>query len=148
MNYRESLLMKKQELEQVIQNKQQELMIPMSEAYDELSLYDQHPADTASELYEREKNTGLLELLQIELEKTDEALAKYNQGQYGICEVCGQKIEEARLQRLVNTTLCSQCAHYSRPETVRPAEEDLISPGDMSDRGEAFQVGGYELYEE
>ncbi|MDD3888995.1 MAG: yteA family sporulation protein, partial [Syntrophomonadaceae bacterium] len=83
MDYRQRLLARKDEIEQLIKKKQDNLMIPLAETTDELSMYDQHPADIASELYEREKDNGLLELLEFELEKVNDAVDKLNNGTYG-----------------------------------------------------------------
>lgn len=148
MDYLAKLLTRKREIEEALANSREFLMTSFSESTDELSMYDQHPADSASELYEREKTAGMAELLEIELEKTNEAIEQYQNDKYGVCQICGQTIEPARLERLVNTTVCSQCARYAAPESIRSEEETTISPGDMSDYGETFQVAGYELYEE
>ena len=134
-------------MEQLIQNKRENIMIPMSEWTDELSSYDQHSADNASDLYEREKEIGTLELLEFELEKVNDALARNEAGLRQVCSICGQAIEAQRLKRLVNTTVCSQCAHvYDKAYQIHNEEPPI--PGLMSDRGESFQVAGYELYEE
>lgn len=138
---------RKEELENIIKKKQEDIMQPLSQSTGELSLYDQHPADIASELYEREKDNGLLELLELELEKVNDAIKRYNSGQYGICERCGKSIEKARLERVLNTTLCSECARQKQDKTTRPAEEDILSSASMADKGEAIQVAGYEFYE-
>lgn len=141
------LLTRKQEIEELTGNIRDRLKTPLSDTTDELSFYDQHPADIASELYEREKDTGILELLELEKEKIDDALHKYHQGIYGICEVCQQPIEEGRLNRIINTTLCAQCAQKRQDSFRRPVEEGTLTAGDMSDRGETFQVAGYEYFE-
>lgn len=141
------LLARKQELEQMTGTLRERLMTPLAETTDELSLYDQHPADIGSEVYEREKDSGILELMELELEKVHDALHKYEQGRYGVCEVCGQTIEAGRLNRMVNTTLCAGCAQQRQDSFRRPAEEDVLIAGDMSDRGETFQVAGYEYFE-
>ena len=141
------LLARKQELEQMTGTLQERLMTPLAETTDELSLYDQHPADIGSEVFEREKDRGILELMQLELEKVHDALNKYEQGRYGVCEVCGQAIEPARLDRMVNTTLCVGCARQRQDSFRRPAEEEVLIAGDMSDRGETLQVAGYEYFE-
>lgn len=140
--------MRKRQIEEVIREKHERLMTPISETTDELSMYDQHPADLGSEVFEREKDMGLLEILEIEKEKVDDALQRYEQGLYGICESCGQNIEPARLERIVNTTLCAQCAYKTQNNYTRPAEEDTLSISSMTDKGEAFQVAGYEYYEQ
>ncbi|MGI5920683.1 MAG: TraR/DksA C4-type zinc finger protein [Syntrophomonadaceae bacterium] len=147
MDYGQMLLARRKEIEEVIQKKREIMQIPLTESIDELSLYDQHPGDIGSEVYEREKDAGLLELYELELEKLDDALDRYQKGQYGICEVCGKPIEEGRLTRLINTTLCAQCAHYNVKEKVRTEEYNLISAGQMADEGETFQVAGYEYFE-
>jgi len=141
------LLAKKDELEQLIREKKENIMVPITESTYELSMYDQHPADIASEVYEREKDCGLIEMLELELEKVNDALNNCSKGQYGICEECGKPIEPARLDRLLNTTLCASCARIKQDKFTRPAEEDISSPGDMSDEGETFQIAGYEFYE-
>lgn len=147
MDYGQKLLAQKNELEEIIQKKRDMMMIPVTESIDELSMYDQHPADVGSEMYEREKDAGLLELYELELEKLNDALDKYQKGQYGICQICGQPIEEERLTRLVNTTLCAECARYNVRETVRTSEYDILNAGEMSDEGETFQVAGYDYLE-
>jgi DnaK suppressor protein len=141
------LLARKEELEQMTGNLQKRLMTPLAETTDELSLYDQHPADIGSEVFEREKDSGILELMELELEKVYDALHKYEQGRYGVCEVCQQAIESARLNRMVNTTLCANCARQRQDSFRRPAEEEVLIAGDMSDRGETIQIAGYEYFE-
>jgi DnaK suppressor protein len=41
-------------------------------------------------------------------------LARLDQGDYGICEICGQVIDPARLEILPHTTLCVRCAQANR----------------------------------
>lgn len=141
------LLQKKQELEAIIKAKQEALMIPLSESTNELSMYDEHPADIGSEVFEREKDAGLLELYELELEKVRDALERAEQGQYGLCEICGKPIEPARLQRLSNTTMCAACAHNAQDKFVRPEEQEIISAGEMADEGEAFDISGHDFYD-
>lgn len=138
---------RKNDLEQLIKNKRENIMIPMSEWTDELSSYDQYSADNASDLYEREIEIGTLELLEFELEKVNDVLERYEAGLRQVCAFCGQAIEAQRLKRLVNTSVCSRCAHeYDNAYRIHNEEPPL--PGMMSDLGEGFQVAGYELYEE
>ncbi len=141
------LLQKKQELENIIKAKQEQMMIPLSESTNELSLYDEHPADIGSELYEREKDAGLLELYELELEKVRDALERLDAGKYGLCEMCGEAIETARLQRISHTTLCAGCAHQIQDKFIRPAEQDVTSAGEMADEGETFLISGHDFYD-
>jgi RNA polymerase-binding transcription factor DksA len=64
----------------------------------ELSDYDQHPADTASETFERERDLGLLGDLETELADIQDALERIDSGTYGFDEVTGEPIDPARLE--------------------------------------------------
>jgi DnaK suppressor protein len=63
----------------------------------ELSDYDQHPADTGSETFEREKDLSILEQLEGELAEIQAALRRIDEGTYGIDEVTGETIPPERL---------------------------------------------------
>ncbi len=147
MDLQQKLLDKKQDLQKAIERKKDSLMITIRETTDELSMYDQHPADVGSELYEREKDAGLLEMMELELQKVNDALNRYQNSQYGICSICGQAIEPERLDRLIHTTQCIQCARKTTDNFTRPAEEDISFSGAMSDRGETFEIAGYDFYD-
>jgi DnaK suppressor protein len=41
--------------------------------------------------------------------KIKEALERIDNGSYGICEICGEEISEARLKARPMTTLCIEC---------------------------------------
>src|SRR5256885_16983603 len=71
---------------------------PESDELSELSDYDQHPADTATETFEREKDVSILEQLEQELEELQAALERIDKGTYGIEEVTGEPIAPERLQ--------------------------------------------------
>ena len=70
---------------------------PENDELSELSDYDQHPADTASETFEREKDVSILEQLEDELAELQAALERIDQGTYGIDEVTGEPIAPERL---------------------------------------------------
>ena len=128
-DYHQSLLSRKAELEAQINRRRDILTTPLSEATDELSAYDQHPGDVASDTFEREKELGLLQMLQAELDQVHRALDDVQKGAYGICDQCGMDIQPARLQRLPHTNLCSTCAQNQSNVFNRPAEEDIIRYG-------------------
>jgi RNA polymerase-binding transcription factor DksA len=50
-----------------------------------------------------------------ELERTDRALAKLDEGTYGICDNCGQPIPERRLEAMPDSVLCVACAANEAP---------------------------------
>jgi RNA polymerase-binding transcription factor DksA len=70
---------------------------PENDQLSELSDYDQHPADTASETFEREKDVSILEQLEDELAELQAALERIDAGTYGIDEVTGEPIAPERL---------------------------------------------------
>ena len=45
-----------------------------------------------------EDNAGILKQLEIRYNEIKTALARIEKGEYGTCEVCGEQIEEARLE--------------------------------------------------
>ncbi len=61
------------------------------------------------DVYEREKNLAFIQTLERKLEAIDRALRTAEQGAYGICERCGERIDPARLRALPHTTLCVKC---------------------------------------
>jgi RNA polymerase-binding transcription factor DksA len=63
----------------------------------ELTHYDQHPADQASDTFEREKDLAILEQLESELAEIEAALVRLDEGTYGVDEVSGQPIDPERL---------------------------------------------------
>jgi RNA polymerase-binding protein DksA len=63
----------------------------------ELSGYDQHPADTGSETFEREHELSIVESVERELILVDEALDRLERGEYGRCQICGRPIGDERL---------------------------------------------------
>ena len=78
-------------------------------AEDETDSVDQHQADDASELFEREKNMTVLRTLEINVQQIDDALTKFDAGTYGVCERCGKPIPEKRLRALPEATHCIEC---------------------------------------
>ncbi len=104
----------------------------LSESVEELSVYDQHPGDVGSEVFERSKDFALREDARIKLNAIEHALRRMEQGNYGICDTCGREIPVERLEALPYTTQCVEC--HSRQEeapnriNVRPVEEDQLEP--------------------
>lgn len=79
---------------------------PEREAFSELSLVDQHPADIGTETFEREKDLSILEQVEAQLRDVDRAMARLDDGTYGTCEACGKPIDAARLEARPATRFC------------------------------------------
>lgn len=63
-------------------------------------------ADEASEL---EKRLAQEKRLRESLNEIEHALQKYEAGTYGLCDSCGQPIEQARLEAIPQASLCLNC---------------------------------------
>ncbi len=61
-------------------------------------------------LYEWEMNLARRDLLLERIAMLEDAIRRLEEGQYGICEVCGKPIEPERLELFPETTLCATCA--------------------------------------
>lgn len=91
------------------------------EAVGELSMYDNHPADMGTELFEREKDIALMSHAESELNKVNEALSRINTDTYGICEVCRKPIQYERLEIVPYTTLCIEHAKLKESTVLNEA---------------------------
>jgi RNA polymerase-binding protein DksA len=67
---------------------------------------DNHLADTATAMYDRELDDGLEEGARETLAEIEAALQRIEDGTYGICEVCGKPIGAERLSAIPWTRLC------------------------------------------
>jgi DnaK suppressor protein len=76
------------------------------ESFSELSHIDNHPADTGSETFEREKDFSILEQVEAELTDVERALRRLDDGSYGICQACGQEIVDERLEAVPAARFC------------------------------------------
>lgn len=98
----------------------------LRDSVEELSTVDNHPADLATELYEREKDLSLKVHEEDELAKINAALEKMENGTYGICEVCKEPIAYDRLVAIPYTAFCIEHADTKDLPTDRPVEEETI----------------------
>ena len=97
---RERLVAEQQRVEGLIGGLRSELGVGENEDISELADYDQHPADTATETFEREKDLSILEQLEDELSELQAALARVDDGTYGVDEVTGEPIDPERLEAI------------------------------------------------
>ena len=67
---------------------------------------DNHLGDMASVTFDRELDEGLGDGAQQTLVQIDQALARLDDGTYGVCERCGEPIPEERLRARPWASLC------------------------------------------
>jgi len=72
--------------------------------------YDENFADSGQVAAEQGENRALVGQLEETLTEVERALAKLDEGAYGVCENCGKEIGEARLEAMPATRYCINCA--------------------------------------
>ncbi len=75
----------------------------------EASAFGMHQADAGSDAYDRDFALNLLSQEQDALYEIDEALKRIDDGVYGICEMSGAEIPEARLEAVPFARLTVTC---------------------------------------
>ena len=68
--------------------------------------FDEEYADAGTNTFEREKDLSLVNNLRDLMDRIDKALAKMDDGTYGLCARCGKPIEKARIKALPYANLC------------------------------------------
>ncbi|MCQ6558246.1 TraR/DksA C4-type zinc finger protein [Paenibacillus mendelii] len=107
----------------------------------ELSTIDNHPADMATETFERGKDIALLEHEDLRLSRIDSALDAMDNGEYGQCLTCGKPIPLERLQALPDTLYCVDHSPRQQVSDRRPVEEVFLTP--PYGRSSLDEEGGY-----
>ena len=69
----------------------------------------QDEADMAEKSSDYEERSIKLNALEVRLSNINKALEKIEKGNYGICEVCGNEIEEDRLEVNPAALTCKKC---------------------------------------
>lgn len=101
----------------------------------ELSRYDNHPADAATELLDAELRTALRGSHEYTIKEIEDALKKMEANTYGICEACGGEIDPERLEVIPYARYCIKCESLKEQEIEldrvsksghRPVEEDVL----------------------
>jgi DnaK suppressor protein len=72
------------------------------------SLYSEQ-GELAAEIVEAEKGLILEKRVRDQLAEVEHALHKFDQGTYGLCDICGRPIDTARLEALPQANLCLSC---------------------------------------
>ena len=69
----------------------------------------QDDGDMAERSEDYEERSSVLDPLEIRLADINKALSKIEKGDYGICESCGNNIEEDRLEANPSAKTCKAC---------------------------------------
>jgi DnaK suppressor protein len=74
--------------------------------------------DGTTEAVGRLTDIGVGDSLERVLARTDRAVAKLDDGSYGMCDVCSDPIPSGRLRALPDAVLCLRCAESQRRTSV------------------------------
>ena len=100
---------KKQERER-LQRERATCREELTRLREQMMLEVDHDTDEGDpDIYEREKTLALIQALERKAESIEYALKTLEQGDYGICERCGNPIGLERLKAMPGTTLCVKC---------------------------------------
>ncbi len=104
---RKSLLEEREQLErQAAEIDEGSFGSAQSELTGELASFDEEYADAGTATFERERDLSLSNNIRDLIDKIDKALARMDEGTYGLCERCGRPIEKARIKALPYASLC------------------------------------------
>ncbi|MGH4120055.1 TraR/DksA C4-type zinc finger protein [Clostridium sp.] len=142
--YKEKLISEKSRVNSLINTmKQNGVINSNSEMASELSFYDNHPSDSASELFDKEKGLALKKNEVSIINKIEDSLKNIENGTYGKCKSCGSDIIEERLEFIPYAENCATCqktidSNKPAEQNNRPVEEEVIgTPFRYSYSGEA-----------
>jgi RNA polymerase-binding protein DksA len=93
-----------------LEQQRQELLAELERLRMELLSLAEPSADEADlDAYEREKTWALIQSVQRKLESVEHTIELAQNGSYGICQNCGDRIDPARLEILPDAKLCLNC---------------------------------------
>jgi len=75
----------------------------------ELSTLDQHPADSATDLSDADREEALLEVVGRQREQVRAALHRIDEGTFGTCVDCGTTLPDERLEARPEAARCVAC---------------------------------------
>jgi RNA polymerase-binding protein DksA len=104
--FQERLLDERRRVVNAIDNIHTENPGSLGEETDETTFQDNHLGDIATATFDREMASSLEENSTHVLAEIDGALARIDEGTYGVCVRCGKPIGRERLDALPWATLC------------------------------------------
>ncbi|MCR4434296.1 MAG: TraR/DksA C4-type zinc finger protein [Clostridiales bacterium] len=131
-HFRDLLNRQEKEIERTIQRmKENNTGEQNNTSPNELSNYDNHPAEMGTEVFMITMNNALKVHEEHLLKEIRDALGRIEDGTYGKCAFCGEDIDVERLEALPYTRLCIGCENSKAvdPEILRkqrPNEELVL----------------------
>ena len=155
--YKNKLICEKERISDLfLQMKRNETIDSDIGASSELSFYDNHPSDMASELEYREKGIALKASEISILNKVEASLRDIEEGSYGICKKCGKEIPSDRLDFTPYADQCISCIEVEsklKPREIndRPVEEVVLGMPfgyGFNDYGDSVEYDAEDCYQD
>ena len=109
-HYQDLLMNKRKEVLQRIDRLREVAMESnYKESNGDHSGYSFHMADQGTDAMEREKAFLFLSREEKYLQQIQQALQRIDREEYGICRVCGEEIDDKRLEIVPTTRICVPC---------------------------------------
>lgn len=130
--FKNKLMSEKENINKIILDmKKNETINSKSEIASELSFYDNHPSDLASEFNDIARGMAFKKNEDDLLDKINGALKRIENGEYGVCQICGKPISEERLSFVPYAENCIKCQNKlndskPREKNDRAPEEDVL----------------------
>ena len=102
-----------------INNINKEQSLGARESSGDLSSYAYHQADQGSDTNLMEQTVMMLESEREKIRQLNEALRRIADETYGVCEICGEFIQETRLEIIPYATCCVACKEKSEDKKRR-----------------------------
>ncbi|HNV92401.1 MAG TPA: TraR/DksA C4-type zinc finger protein [Candidatus Cloacimonas sp.] len=102
-----------------INNINKEQSLGARESSGDLSSYAYHQADQGSDTNLMEQTVMMLESEREKIRQLNEALRRIADETYGVCEICGEFIQETRLEIIPYATCCVACQEKSEDKKRR-----------------------------
>ena len=108
--FRRMLIELRKKLSQNVTHLEREALRNEGQSVDELSdLPVDHLADRGTDNFAKDLMIGVLQNSEAEICDIDAALARIENGTFGVCERCEDKVPKARLKALPFARLCIEC---------------------------------------
>lgn len=120
LKYYEEIIQKElRESMAYIENINKDQSIGARESSGDLSSYAFHQADQGSDTNLMEQTVMLMEQEREKIKLLNDAMRRITDGSYGMCEICGCNIQEARLEILPYARYCIECKEKDEVKTRR-----------------------------
>jgi RNA polymerase-binding transcription factor DksA len=102
-----------------IENINKEQSMGARESSGDLSSYAYHQADQGSDTNLMEQTVAMMEGERDKIRLLNDAMRRIADGTYGVCEMCGEYIQDSRLEIIPYATYCVACKEKSEDKRRR-----------------------------